>query len=93
MWGNSNKYATHVRSGIPIDFFRTCETSWFNYLVCRTGPGASNSNIATRAREKGWKWHPYGSGFSRGREMRVMASEREVFEFVGLPYLEPRQRR
>src|SRR3954465_699781 len=40
-WGEANKLAVHVASGIPVDFFATSEAAWWNYLVCRTG-GAQN---------------------------------------------------
>lgn len=89
MWGEQNKLAVHVASGIPVDLFATTEASWFNYLVCRTGPGESNIAIASAAQRMGWKWHPYGVGFSRGEAVHAVASEREVFEFVGLPFKEP----
>lgn len=86
-WGPANKFAVHVATGLPVDFFHTSLESWHNYMVCRTGPSDSNIAIAQAARAKGWVWHPYGSGFSRGSDRRVMGSEREVFEFVGLPYV------
>jgi DNA polymerase/3'-5' exonuclease PolX len=92
MWGEQNKLARHVASGIPVDLFTATEANWFNYLVCRTGPGQSNIAIASAAKRMGWQWNPYGVGFSRGAEVRPVASEREVFEFVGLPYREPWER-
>ncbi len=84
MWGEKNKLAVHVASGVPVDLFAATEANWFNYLVCRTGPGESNIAIASAAKAMGWQWHPYGTGFSRpvglGTEGRAVASEREVFE-------------
>jgi len=91
-FGAANKLLRHVASGMPIDFFATSEECWFNYLVCRTGGAATNKRIATAAIAKGWKWNNCGKGFSRGHEIHQVRSEREVFEFVGLPYLEPHQR-
>lgn len=67
--------------------------SWWNYLVCRTGPADSNTRICMAAQNRGWKWNPYGSGFSRGDEIRAMESEAEVFDFVGLPYEQPEARK
>lgn len=96
-WGEHNKLALHVGSGIPVDFFASSEASWFNYLVCRTGGAENNVRIASAAKAKGWHWNPYGPGFSRpsglGGEHFAVKSERDVFEFVGLPYLEPWERR
>jgi len=99
VFGPKNKLLRHRRSGINVDLFAATQENWFNYLVCRTGPAESNLQIAMRARERGWKWNPYGVGFSRGgplsggADVHAVHSEREVFEFVGLPYAEPWERR
>lgn len=92
-WGPSNKLAVHVRSGIPVDFFATSESAWYNYLVCRTGGAENNVRIASAAQKKGWTWHPYAKGFTddQGRVVTVK-SERDVFDLVNLPYLEPWER-
>lgn len=90
-WGEKNKLALH-RSGIPVDLFATYEEAWFNYLVCRTGPAESNLAICNAAIAKGWKWTPYDMGFYRLGHTERMTSERDVFEFVGLPYHEPEKR-
>lgn len=105
-WGPQIKLARHVPSGIPVDLFSTGATSWWNYLVCRTGPAESNTRIATEARQRGWKWEPYSDGFSKvkpelrnsgeegpsGTDRYAVACEKDVFEFVGLPYGEPWER-
>jgi DNA polymerase/3'-5' exonuclease PolX len=91
-WGPEIKLARLLPSGVPIDFFSTMEKCFFNYLVCRTGSKESNMRIAMAAQDKGWKWNPFGSGFSRGEERHAVTSEREVFEFVGLPWQEPKER-
>jgi DNA polymerase/3'-5' exonuclease PolX len=92
MFGEKNKLVRHMATGMPVDLFATTEDAWFNYLVCRTGGSESNIAICNAAIARGWKWNPYGAGFSRGDETRRMKSEREVFEFVGLQYLEPEER-
>ena len=93
-WGGKNKLAIHVASGIPVDLFTASEANWWNYLVCRTGPAESNLAIATAAQAKGWKWNSYGAGFTHlgSSERHAVASEAEVFEFVGLPFREPWER-
>lgn len=97
-WGAKNKLAIHVASGIPVDLFTATAENWFNYLVCRTGPAELNTRICCAAIARGWKWNPYGEGFSRGgplsgeREIHAVASEQDVFEFAGLPFLPPERR-
>ena len=98
-FGPLNKLMRHVASGIPVDLFATTEECWYNALVCRTGPADLNKQIAAAAIAKGWHWNVYGPGFSRPAgntretEAHLVISERDVFEFVGLPYLEPEQRK
>lgn len=89
-WGSKNKLAVH-RTGMPVDLFRAAPESWWNYLVCRTGPAASNTRIATEAGKRGYRWNPYGSGYTRIADgaITAMDSEEAVFAFVGLPYAEP----
>jgi DNA polymerase/3'-5' exonuclease PolX len=91
-WGNRNKYAVHVATGMLLDFFATTESAWFNYLVCRTGSDKTNIAICRAAIARGWSWAPYAAGFMTPGGMRAVSSEREVFELVGLPYREPGER-
>lgn len=94
MFGEKNKLMRHRATGLPVDLFATSEASWWNYLVCRTGPAESNTRIATLAREKGYQWGPYSPGFTHLGNGRItrMKSEEAVFQFVGIPYLPPDQR-
>lgn len=96
-WGPEMKHAVHESSGVPVDFFAAAADTWACNLVCRTGSAASNTTIAARALDRGWTWHPTGTGFERvsgpdrGR-IAAMHSEEEIFQFVGLEYLQPEQR-
>jgi DNA polymerase/3'-5' exonuclease PolX len=92
-WGPLNKLARHVETGIPIDLFSATEENWWNLLVCRTGPKQSNIDISTAAQKKGLQWRPYEKGYTTpGHHWLEPHSEAEVFELVGLPYKEPRDR-
>ena len=94
-YGALNKLKVHVATGLPVDLFTASVDNWWNYVVCRTGPAESNTRIAQRAQELGWKWNPYGKGFTResgAGETRVVSSEQDLFAFLGLPYLEPKDR-
>jgi DNA polymerase (family 10) len=94
VFGEKNKLMLHVASGIPVDLFITTLPNWWNSLVCRTGPAESNIEICKAAQFRGWKWNPYGPGFSHDDgETREMHSEEEIFRFVGMPYFEPDKRR
>jgi DNA polymerase/3'-5' exonuclease PolX len=94
-WGPKIKMGIHVASGIPVALFMTTAEAWWNYLVCRTGPKASNERIAAVGQARGWKWKPYTPGLCKlddgneTGEFHKVTSEKEVFEFVGMPYQEP----
>lgn len=90
-----NKLLLHTPTGIPVDLFATTADAWPNYLVCRTGPADLNREIAARALAKGYRWNPYGTGFSAltGGGTHTVREERDVFDFVGLPFLPATERR
>ncbi|GAI74656.1 unnamed protein product, partial [marine sediment metagenome] len=92
VYGPKNKLLSHVESGIGIDIFSTDAKCWPVALVVRTGGKETNKRIATAALRKGYRFHAYGSGFSTPDGAIVCHSEREVFEAVGLRYLETWER-
>lgn len=91
-WGEAIKLAVHVPSGIPVDFFTARPANWVCLTVCRTGSAQTNERICNAAIARGWKWQPYGAGFEdrhTNRQVKICRTERDVFESVQLPYLEP----
>ncbi len=93
-WGAQNMLAVHVATGIPVDFFQCNRANWWTLLVCRTGSKENNERICNAAIEKRLRWNPY-QGFEdrmTGELIHVPRSEQDVFERVGLPFLEPRDR-
>lgn len=93
MFGPKNKLMRHVATGIPVDLFATTAECWWNYVVCRTGGAENNVEICNAAIALGWKWNPYGPGFTDNNgEVRRVESERDVFRLVGLPWKEPMDR-
>lgn len=93
-WGERNKLAVHVASGIPVDFFQTRPEGWWSLVVCRTGSAAHNEKVCHAAIARRLRWNPY-AGFedrASGQLLYIPRSEPAVFERVGLPWLDPWQR-
>lgn len=92
-WGERNKLATHVTSGIPVDFFSTTKDNWWVTLVIRTGSKETNLALTMGAQSKNARLNAYGCGvtWSDGT-MTQAASEQHVFELCGVPYKEPKFR-
>ncbi len=91
-YGPKNKLMLHLPSGIGVDIFSTDAQCWPAALVIRTGGKVTNQRIAMAAIRKGWHLQAYGAGFSTPNGDVVCKSERDVFEFVDLRYLEPWER-
>ena len=91
-WGEKNKLAIHVPSGIPVDFFRTSEENWWVSLVIRTGSKETNLALTNGAINRGGVLHAYGSGVEKRGVLYPARSEREVFELCGVPYVEVEKR-
>ena len=94
IYGPKNKLLRHVQSGIGVDIFSTTEDGWAVSLVVRTGGKETNKVIASRAMERGMRFHAYGRGFTQadGSEL-ICRSEAGVFRAVGLAYQAPWERR
>ena len=94
-WGPNNKFAVYVPAEMPVDLFAATEDTWACNLVCRTGGAQTNIDICEAARRKGYKWNPTGRGFSRlgGGPEVLIETERQLFEFLGIPFPKPEARR
>jgi DNA polymerase/3'-5' exonuclease PolX len=92
-WGPSNKFAVHIESGIPVDFFCTSEECWWNALVCRTGSADTNLLLAQSAQRQGCSFVSCGAGVrDPAGNVHQTHSEEEVFRLCGVRYREPRFR-
>jgi DNA polymerase/3'-5' exonuclease PolX len=94
-WGDDNKHAIHVASGIPVDFF--CEKDsrdWPRTLAIRTGPRDFNIRLMATAPKNGFNAHAYGEALHKcGSGERVFAdTERHFIELCGIKYVEPKYR-
>lgn len=95
-WGQLNKLAVHVASGIPVDFF--CEpdaADWPRSITIRTGPKEFNVRLMESAPRHGHKAHAYGEALHKipGGERVIVKTEQEFIELCGLEYTEPNARK
>lgn len=81
-----------VYRGLPLDLFITDAERWAVAMVVRTGSKDSNIRIAKAALDKGWFFNAYGVGFKTPDGIKKCETELDVFEMVGLKYLEPEKR-
>lgn len=91
-WGEKNRLAVHVASGMPVDLFCVTAEMWWLSVVIRTGPKDFNLRLIDAAGQRGVKVHAYGA-FEKDGEKIVPQNEREVFEITGMAWVEPESRR
>jgi DNA polymerase/3'-5' exonuclease PolX len=95
-WGESNKLAVHTASGIGLDFFAADaeKRNFWTLLVCRIGSMESNTRVASAAIERGQRWNMYRGLEDRltGELLFVPDSEEALLKWLGLPYLQPKDR-
>jgi DNA polymerase/3'-5' exonuclease PolX len=91
----------HLASGMQVDLFLTTAEQWGLILLIRTGPADYSQWLVTYARHRGF--HVIGGRLHRGlgtpgREdctcpVIPTPSEESVYTALGLPWIEPSERR
>lgn len=82
---------TAGRVPVQVDFFFATPATWASVVMCRTGSVEHNVWLCSQASRRGLHWKP-NVGLMRGTEQLPTESEREIYERLGLTYLEPHER-
>jgi DNA polymerase (family 10) len=97
----TEKAAIRLANGPQVDLMRMAPGAAGTYLVHFTGSKAHNVRLRERARDRGWslsekgflRLGPDGSPLEGpDAVLRTFATEAEVYEFLGLPFIEPELR-
>jgi DNA polymerase/3'-5' exonuclease PolX len=83
-FGKINKYARR------IDFLLIPEEEYYTALVYFTGSAEFNTNMRQIAKDKGYKLNEHG--LYKGKERISINSEKELFDILGMEYIEPEKR-
>jgi DNA polymerase (family 10) len=86
----ATKTNLRLKSGIDVDIRIVPEESWGAALAYFTGSKAHNIALRTMAQKRGWKLSEYG--LFKGNRMLAGKTEEEIYEQLGLPYIEPELR-
>lgn len=78
-------------NGVMIDLSRVEKGEWVTYLLYRTGSVANNIKMRAKAKYKGWALNEHGLFDSSGKKFST-PSEKSVYKWLDIPYLEPHQR-
>jgi len=78
--------------GISVDVYLAGPEQFATLLLIRTGSAQHNVMLASLARAKGLHLKASGDGLFRGEERVAWRSEEEIFEALGLQYVQPEAR-
>ena len=84
------KTSVRLKSGINVDVRIVPAESWGAALNYFTGSQPHNIALRTIAQKRGWKLSEYG--LFKGKKMLAGRTEEEVYDRLGLPYIEPELR-
>lgn len=91
-----------VADGFQIDIFiarpavkdllQTVPGNWGTLLLCRTGSTAHNIFLVEHAKRLGLTWNPYKGVEDADGYVLASESELEIFQALGLEFIEPERR-
>jgi DNA polymerase (family X) len=81
-----------THSGLSVDLRIASPAQWGSLLQHFTGSAAHNAALREQAVRKGLHVSEYGVKDDTTGDTRACASEAEVYELLGLPYIEPELR-
>lgn len=89
-WGDHVKTTKCAATGITINLTRAAKHTFHGLMVAQTGPLPLIYDIQQRAKAKGFYWDRHSGIFTNAARSQSFCpmSEREVFEFVGIPYVD-----
>jgi len=87
-----NKVSVKLNEGIQVDVRLLEPESYGAALQYFTGSKAHNVVVRDRAKRMGFKLNEYGLFRTADDQMVVSRTEKEVYEAMGLPYIEPELR-
>ncbi len=87
------KIARVEMDSIPLDVYFATPETFATLLLIRTGSAENNIRLASLARKRGWHLAASGDGLFNENGQRIAGdSEESIYEALGLPYQEPKER-
>ncbi|MDA8086334.1 MAG: DUF4390 domain-containing protein, partial [Nitrospiraceae bacterium] len=86
--GGTTRTTLHMMHGPQVDLMTMPVGAAGTYLVHFTGSAEHNVRLRGIARDKGWSLSEHGfTSLTDANEKRTFATEQEVYEFLGLPFI------
>jgi len=88
--GGTTRTTVQMMHGPQVDLMTMAPGAAGTYLVHFTGSAEHNVRLREMARDKGWSLSEHGfTSLTDPNDKRTFATEQEVYEFLGLPFIDP----
>jgi len=78
---------------ITVDIYIATPATWATLLLIRTGSKENNIRLCSLARRKGWHLEASGGGLCDEDGNRIAGdTEESIYQALGIPYQEPKER-
>lgn len=91
-WSGDKKIAIRLFNQFAVDFLICEEVSWPFACLHFTGPKTSNINLRQKASIKGTSLSEYGFKIDGEYSSEGCKTEEDIFEFLGVDYIKPKDR-
>ena len=85
--GGSTRTTVQLMRGPQLDLMTMPPGAAGTYLVHFTGSAEHNVRLREIARDRGWSLSEHGFASLDGGDRRTFATEEEVYDFLGLPFI------
>lgn len=75
-----------------VDIFFTTNSEWYFALLYATGSGSFNQRMRSVAKRKGYRLNQKGIFDKKNKSLLAAKSEKDIFDFLNINYLDPSER-
>lgn len=89
---NGKPQTTILYEGVQVEFYEATQETWGSTILMWTGSAYNNIKMRRKCKKKGWTMSQYGIKDSSGNNLTANMSEKEIYEFLEIPYVNPQER-
>lgn len=89
---NGKPQTTVLIDEVQVEFYEANQETWGSTILMWTGSAYNNIKMRRECKKKGLTMSQYGIKDSDKNNLTAFMSEKEIFEFLGMKYLEPSER-
>ena len=89
---NGNPQTTVLIDGVQVEFYEASFETWGSTVLMWTGSAYNNIKMRKACKKMGWTMSQYGIKNKEKVNLTANMSEKEIFEFLEMEYIEPCKR-